>query len=553
MTTRRLRFTLIGISIALAALHAYASRYRMNPDGIVYLDLGAAIMRGDWPRALSSYWGPVYPFLLGLLVSVTRSQGLGQFAVAHFLDFLLFVVDLFLFDRFWRLMLAELPERTELRALKQFGLYIGYAAFVYVFVPMLELITPDLLLSSVVLTVGLLLWKFAFDGQSRWLVSVGFLLGFGYLIKAVMFPVGLVTMFAAAATLILQRRSVRPVIFATLALLSIASPLIVLLSHRAGHLTTGDTGRLAYAWYVSNDPRANGELLYPIGPQVSRNPDIYKVETKPHITFWPAFDPPALSKGVQAKPNFQRQLLVLKENLRSYRDHLLVGNPFLVMTILILFAFNIPALRKLWSPGFLPLAVFIFSALAAYALILVEPRYINAFGCLLMGSLLGLALRNLKQGDAPFAAHVLMAAAILITVQVSPSLLFFVLEPFRTPDAQSSRIDADGNREEGALSQARVTQALLKDGLIAGDGVAIIGSPYTNYWPKLAQASISAYIPSRDMEKFCNSGEGPDERTLQLTRATGARWIVTSSPLSGCPPGWWTGISGTDYVFRKLP
>jgi hypothetical protein len=54
-----------AVILVLGLLQAWAGRHSMQSDGISYLDMGDAIVRGDWRMALNGYWSPLYPFLLG--------------------------------------------------------------------------------------------------------------------------------------------------------------------------------------------------------------------------------------------------------------------------------------------------------------------------------------------------------------------------------------------------------------------------------------------------------------------------------------------------------
>src|SRR5690606_16359423 len=58
-------FWLFGI--VMAALHAWAAAqaYSMNADGIAYLDIGDAYMRGDWDVAVNPVWSPLYSWIIG--------------------------------------------------------------------------------------------------------------------------------------------------------------------------------------------------------------------------------------------------------------------------------------------------------------------------------------------------------------------------------------------------------------------------------------------------------------------------------------------------------
>src|SRR6185369_13250535 len=49
----------VVVAAVLGALQAWDRRYAMNPDGISYLDVADAYLRGDWAVAVNGYWSPL--------------------------------------------------------------------------------------------------------------------------------------------------------------------------------------------------------------------------------------------------------------------------------------------------------------------------------------------------------------------------------------------------------------------------------------------------------------------------------------------------------------
>src|SRR6185369_1656406 len=170
----------------------------------------------------------------------THAEGLAQFEIAHFLNFLIYLLDVFLFDRFWCGIVAALPNSPAYSRTRAAVLYIGYVIFMFLFVVILEDVTPDLLLTAVVLAVGQCLWRFATTLRGRWMALAGALFGLGYLVRAIMLPVGLAVFFVAGAVFVIQRQSLKPVLAGLAIQILVSSPLVIVLSHRAGHFSTGD-------------------------------------------------------------------------------------------------------------------------------------------------------------------------------------------------------------------------------------------------------------------------------------------------------------------------
>ena len=88
---RRLRLACWALAVALGALQAWASRHDMNPDGVSYLDLGDAFVRGDLAQAVSAYWPSLYAFILGAAVGLLRPAPAWEFPLVHAVNFLLYL------------------------------------------------------------------------------------------------------------------------------------------------------------------------------------------------------------------------------------------------------------------------------------------------------------------------------------------------------------------------------------------------------------------------------------------------------------------------------
>src|SRR5215471_20356129 len=86
------------IAIAFGLAQALASRHTMQSDGISYLDMGDAIIRGDWKMAINGYWSPLYPWLQGLAAWAIKPTPYWQFTLVHLVNFLIYVFALACFD-----------------------------------------------------------------------------------------------------------------------------------------------------------------------------------------------------------------------------------------------------------------------------------------------------------------------------------------------------------------------------------------------------------------------------------------------------------------------
>src|SRR5437868_15382305 len=99
---------------ALGALQAVAFRGSMNPDGIAYLDMGDAYLRGDWATALRSHWSPLYAWLLGTAVRIVQPGPDAEFPLVHVVNLLIYCLA---FGAFAFLLLQAIPEANGLPTL----------------------------------------------------------------------------------------------------------------------------------------------------------------------------------------------------------------------------------------------------------------------------------------------------------------------------------------------------------------------------------------------------------------------------------------------------
>ena len=72
-------------------VEAIAWAFFVNPDGVAYLNLSDAYARGDWAGAVNTYWGPLYPFLIGTIHRVYRWPMYWESSVVHAINFAIYL------------------------------------------------------------------------------------------------------------------------------------------------------------------------------------------------------------------------------------------------------------------------------------------------------------------------------------------------------------------------------------------------------------------------------------------------------------------------------
>ena len=97
---RWLRWAFRLLGLGLGALHTVVAvrSQSMNEDGINYLDLGDAWWNGDWGAIVNTTWSPLYAWILGIVVNLTRPSVWWEFPVVQVTNFLLFALTLGCFE-----------------------------------------------------------------------------------------------------------------------------------------------------------------------------------------------------------------------------------------------------------------------------------------------------------------------------------------------------------------------------------------------------------------------------------------------------------------------
>jgi len=152
MTLRRIFWL---AAIVLAALHAWAGRHAMNPDGISYLDLADAFRHHDWSLAFNLYWSPLYSILLAGGLALLSPSPYWEFPVVHLVNFVIFLFSLVCFEVFLREMIrftagAKQLEQPATSTLQVLWYLLAYPLFIWssLYMTTMALVTPDMLVAG---------------------------------------------------------------------------------------------------------------------------------------------------------------------------------------------------------------------------------------------------------------------------------------------------------------------------------------------------------------------------------------------------------------------
>jgi len=532
--------------LLLGARCAYVGRnLPVGADGLAYLDVARSYVGHDWQTALNGYWGPLYAWLLAIVMRMFQSGIHSEFALARALNFALFAAALYAFSRFWRSLAAwSARSRADDNPIPVASPIVwtmfGYLLFLLNFIWSVDVVNPDILVATMVFAVASLLLRLSDHsppvrhsaGAYAWL---GVLLAVGYYAKAIMLYFAVFVLGAMVIRAFRARRLAEPLI-AILVFSVLVSPVVIITSRTLGHFTLGDSGRLNYAWFVdgpetktweTSSPASAPVPFYP-GPIVFDSPRVFRVPLIGGVTYAPWYDASRFDKRSHPFFNLHDQLRQLAVNLRYSRETLLGQGAALTVPLLILVWYEPKAsLRRFAATWFFTLPAL--AVFGMYLLVHLVERFVLGFSLLLWGAVW--ASVYVPPGFQLLARRAIVAAMIVMAAYGMPGLLHYVL---------SQRIDS-------VRSDMVIAEALPGYGLTPGDPVASIGDGQEAYWAHFDKLSVVAEIWTIDAAQFWAAQPATQQAALRSMADSGAKAAVwradTDRP---CPPGWqsFPGTSG---------
>ena len=91
---RRIRVGFWAAGIVLAILQSWERRYQLWDDGVAYLDIADAYMRGDFRHALNAYWSPMYSWILGAALRVVHPPAYWETCLVHAVNVVIFLFSM---------------------------------------------------------------------------------------------------------------------------------------------------------------------------------------------------------------------------------------------------------------------------------------------------------------------------------------------------------------------------------------------------------------------------------------------------------------------------
>lgn len=542
--------------ITLGAWQTWEARHHMSADGVSYLDIADAYMQGDWKTAVNAYWSPLYSWLLGLVMLILQPSPYNEFTVVHIVNFLIFLFTFRCFH-FFILQLVdyhrsrpdEVSENRGVTFPEWAWIALGYCLFLQSSLDMIGVWdeSPDMFVAAFVYLASGILLRMRNGGTSYLTYALlGVTLGFGYLAKAVMFPLSFVFLSLSVFPIGNLRKALPRTIIASIIFLIIAGPFIITLSKAKGRITFGDSGKYSYWFHVNGysnyhwdgDPPGSGVPEHP-PRKIFDAPEIYEFGSPLGGTYPLWYDPSYWNEGLKSHFDLNEQMQAIKKTIKKYYPMFYPKNIVMIFGSLILYLMS----RKRWLvvkdiAEHWNLLIPAVAAFAMYSLVNVGPRYVAPFFTLLwLGVFSGIRLP-----DSEESKRLLRRVTLLI-------VLVMLIVTMRHMYTRSSQI-----KIESPLShvQWQVADQLNQIGLVPGDRVASIGMSHAHFWARLARVSIVAEISHQNANDFWMADKSVQSSALNAFSKAGAKAIVTNiKPDNGYPVGW-QQIANTDYYVYVL-
>jgi hypothetical protein len=543
-------------AIAIGMLQAWAHRNGLSPDGISYIEIAEAAGRNGWHALVNAYWSPFYPLLLSISFRIFRPGLNWEFTTVHFVNFALYLANLFCFEIFLKELLAARRRRSEsgeeFRPVPDKILWVwGYLLFLWTCQYWLSpaMVTPDMCVAGLVYLATALLLR-VYQGKGNWLLfaALGALLGVAYLAKAAMFPVSFVFLASGFLLYGLKRESYSKALTrcgpAFAAFLIVAAPLVIALSKEKNRATFGDSGKIAYAEYVNRatwlthwqgEPPGTGIPAHPTR-KIWSDPPMYEFAQPVPGSYPPWYDPSYWYEGIRPHFSLKGQLWVLFRAANLYLK-LISRSGALYVVLIALFVWVRKAgkwelgAKELWLVWLPSLA-----ALGMYALVLVEQRYVSGFALALLMWILSSVRISEKAEEAPRKRAVLatmLAMALAIAWPVTRDL---------------NEVMANKPYEHW-----EVAVRLQGMGISPGTEVGYIGTGLDAYWAHLAGVRIIAEIPGKDQTRFLAADSVKKREILDKFAEVGAKAVVTKDAAVAKSMDGWREIGGTHYYVWREP
>ncbi len=546
--------------------------YQLDGDAVSFMDIADAIHAHDWPLVINGYWNPAYAGALALGQMVAQPSRWNELQTYFWVNFFIFVACIaacfYFVDALLRVRERFIPDAETLPAFSHATLVLTSLGLLFLsFQRELSIgaVRADSLLLFFFLMAAAFLLRLQSTGRFAYYPLLGLALGFAYLTKSFAFlPSGmlLASLFVYGATRNGQRRGriVIGVLLAGSVFAAVAGPYIVAISRQRGRLTTGESARLNYCFFVDQTPRWHewhtGDLGHATASfkhheeLIVDTPPVYSYAQHPLGTFPLWFDPSYWTDTLQPKVYWPGHLLRLERTtvllVRYVAGHL---EAFVFFGVLVLLGCSISRRRVLWLP-LAPVVLWGLLMLGIYFPIDLQDRYLTpAFLFVVIPVLAMLRRPEGRDRGGSFQGEIATGMALLFAGLVFANAVSDLGERRRNENV--------AGYPRGAYSKEiyPAARGLAELGVAPGSSVACFGDVacYIDvYWARLAGALIRAELEVPDGSDPGVFWEGIQDKQaiLEALRARHIKVIVGMfEPETQIPAGWHQLGSSSYYAY----
>ncbi len=560
--------------LCLAGALGYARYlpYEMDGDSVSFMDIADALRTHHWGLAVNAYWNPLYPALLALVQIVAHPSRWNEVQAYALLNLVVFAgclgATVYLVRGLVGMQQAANPRGLAEAAVSPMALRYAAAGLLF-FSFQRELAfdfmrSDSLLLFFFLLAAGLLL-RLQTTGRLWLYPALGATLGLAYLTKSFAFlPSACLFLGILVVALIrsgVQRRRIAGgAIAAAAVFLLIAGPYIALISRQVGHVTTGESARMNYAFFVDETPRwhewahhdlghARGVFVHP-EIQLLASPPVfsYRNHALGELPLW--FDPAYFTAGLKPRiwlPGHVKRLVRCTQlSILWLANH---PEGWLLLTVLLAAGATLGRPRAQWWP-WLAVPGWGLLMIGIYFPIDIQERYMTTMLLLLVLPLLAMLRRPV--GESGTITAVANGAAVLLALLAVAGSLHDVLNLRRQIRLIGRSAGLYSAEVDGA---ARGLDAL---GVRAGEGVACMGGKacYLDpYWARLAKVQIAGEVEVPDEvstdEAWASFRE--KEAIYAALRSQDIRFVVTVMPRRAAVPEGWQQLGASSFFAFRIP
>ena len=535
MNRTRYRWILRATAITLAWAMAWTSRFTLDPDGMSYIDIARAYLNRDWHNALSSYWSPLYPWLLTVAFGFFHPSPAWLIPATHFVVLGLFAVTL----AAWEWLLHEW-EKTHGPPAHWF--LADTAAYLLILWTALDLggvdfnSADDAVIAGLIAVAALLI-RIRRLAKQRDYVFLALVLAAGFFAKA-----AFQTIIPAVLLIVFLKDRRAAYLTTSIAVLAI-SLYVIPMSVAKGRVTVNDTGRLNYAWqvtgygvegYKEEGHPAPANIPHPIDRLVD-SPRVLSFAKHMTGTTPIHFDPVWWCEGYPLYIDWARQWSIVKDNIPEMFSEFL-PNPALAFALLVLPFGRRRVAWFIWLPAV--------CMMAAYILVYVLSRYTCAPFTLFGFTLLAAGWHTrLPKWMIRLAPVVVMAVGIYAL-----ETELYAMRDWLTHAPADDAYMVD------------VYNRMKREGFQPEDRAGMIGMALSVQFLQLLQGREVATVPARIYQRDGETGrplafawEAPDafwradpaskQRVYDAMRSVGAKWVFASQVPAQADTAGWTPLS----------